>query len=279
MKFLIVSSHPRSGTHFLINSILSSSDKFTFPTVRPSFLSIENLILSHDDEIYNLWINEIKNAKKNKLVLIFKTHCTLNDIKFFIKNEKIYIKEASLVKFIYENALVIYIKRDKIDTLKSWYYFSKTDNILPINSSKSRHKSLTFSNFLRLKNLHKINIHKFYYYEENVVKFIKFHHKNWKPENGKIMTVNYEQLVTDYYTEIKKIIKFLIENKLNFIPKSINYYTFSKTSKYKNSILNKIVSIIKRKIGKENFYYVFNKTDEKLKISKKDKIFISKNYN
>ena len=40
------------------------------------------------------------------------------------------------------------------------------------------------------------------------------------------MTVNYEQLVTDYYTEIKKIIKFLIENKLNFIPKSINYYTF-----------------------------------------------------
>ena len=47
-KYIIISSHPRSGTHFLIDSLIFNSSILSFPKIRPSYSTLENLILAHD---------------------------------------------------------------------------------------------------------------------------------------------------------------------------------------------------------------------------------------
>lgn len=278
MKFILVSSHPRSGTHFLINSILSSSKIFEFPLVRPSFLSFENLILSHDDDVYQLWKKEISKANKNKKILIFKTHCTPYDINHFIKNEKVFKKEANLIKFIFKNALVVNIRRDVLDTLKSWYFLSKSENIVSINAASKRHQKLTFSNFIRLKNLHKINYGNYNKYDENIVKFLKYHHHSWLINKKKILSVDYESLKNDFSKTIEKIIKFLIKNNLNYVSSSISDYNINNQLELLNQSSNKLFKLKSIFRRQTRYNYVYNQTDKNLIISKTDQTFIKKNY-
>lgn len=276
MKFILVSSHPRSGTHFLINSILSTSDNFLFPQVRPSFLTLENLMLTHDQNILDLWLSEIKNANKLKKILIFKTHCTVDDIIYFIHNEKVFNKEAKLIKYIYNNSIILNIKRDKINTLKSWFSFSKSNMLLTVNSSSSRHKNLKFSDFIRLKNLHKINIYKSFDYDENLVRYLSFHHQNWNQVDGKILHIEYENLKDNFQICIKNILNYLIKNNLRHIDKNINNYKIKKIGQNKN---NFFIKYFNKFISKKSYFFVYNKTEYNLSISKKDLSFIKSNCN
>ena len=241
MKFILVSSHPRSGTHFLINSILSTSNKFLFPLVRPSFLTLENLMLTHDKNILDLWLSEIKNANKLKKVLIFKTHCTFDDLQHFINEEKVFKKEAKLIEYIYLNSIILNIKRDKINTLKSWFFFSKSNMLLTVNSSSIRHKKLKFSDFIRLKNLHKINIYRSFDYDENLVKYLGFHHYNWNQVKGSILHIDYEDLQGNFQICIEKILTYLIKNNLRYIDKKIENYQFKKTNWFLSSSKKKYI--------------------------------------
>lgn len=280
MKFIIVSSHPRSGTHFLINSLLASYDKFYFPEIRPSFLTFENLMLSHDQDIYKLWKNTIKIAKNKKLILIFKTHCTKLDILNFITKEKVFVKEARLIKYIYDNSLILNISRNPIDTLRSWYFFAKQNEIVSINGTYSRHKNLSFTEFLNLKNLHKINTYKTYDHDENVVKYLYFHHQNWKKKSNMILNIHYEDLKNNYFFTMKNIFNFLFKNKLSNFNNNQNF----KKPKYANepSVNNIILRLLKKiKLFNRLFKFknVYNRTEYKLNINKSNHLYIKKNYN
>lgn len=270
-------SHPRSGTHFLINSILSSNNIFFFPKVRPSFLSLENLMLSHDKDVLNEWEKNINLNRKNKKILIFKTHCSYEEIIYFIKNESVFKKEATLIKNIIKNSLIIYIKRNVYDTLRSWYFFCKSDNIVSVNSSSTRHKNLTFSDFLKLKNLHKINNLKFNLYDENVIKYLKYHHNSCKKINLNIFEIEYEKLKYDYKNTMIKLIQYLIKYKLKNISHNMADYNLKQPTPSKFNFLRKIKILNFLFMIKKNDE-VFNKTNYELNISKKDKLFISKNY-
>jgi hypothetical protein len=280
MKFIIVSSHPRSGTHFLINSLLASYDKFYFPEIRPSFLTFENLMLSHDQDIYKLWKNTIKIAKKKKIILIFKTHCTKLDILNFITKEKVFVKEAQLIKFIYNNSLILNIQRNPTETLRSWYFFAKQNEIISINGTYSRHKNLSFTEFLRLKNLHKVNTYKTYDHDENIVKYLFFHHQNWKKKSKIIFNISYEDLKNDYFFTMDKIFNFLNKNKLRNFK---NNQKFKKPKQVNESIANNILLRVLKKIKLFNRFYkfknVYNKTEYTLNINKSNHLFIKNNYN
>ena len=79
----IIASHPRSGTHFLIDSIQLNLPKISFPQIRPSFATLENIILPHDKEIFGLWINWLKKCDDENLNPIIKTHCLPSDLNSF----------------------------------------------------------------------------------------------------------------------------------------------------------------------------------------------------
>lgn len=274
MRYLIVSSHPRSGTHFLINTLLLNSKLFSFPSVRPSFLTLENLILPHDKCVVKEWIINIKKAKFDNKILIFKTHLTLTDLKYFINQEKIYYKERILINYIFNNSLILNIYRNHIDTLKSWYFFSKTNMVLTVNSTQNRLKNLTFSEFLRLKNIHKINFYKTEAYDDNVVKFLKFHHESWKKPLENILSVRYENLVFNHNEYLNKIFDFFQKNNLLKLEASNHNrsYILPKKNNKKLNLLSKI------NIFSPSLKEVYNKT-KNITISNKDIDFINKNYN
>ena len=206
-KYIIVASHPRSGTHFLIDSLTLNLKNISFPKIRPSYSTIENLILPHDQEIYMQWEKWLSECEKNNLVPIIKTHCLPDDIATFIKISE--SKEAKLLKKIFNNSIQIYIKRDPLTTLKSWFEFAKGGTVVTLNSAQYRFQNLQFKDFLLLENLHKMPHRNFSNFDKNLIEFLSYHHSAWishinKKESGII--VNYEDLKENYDNTLNKIL-------------------------------------------------------------------------
>ena len=53
---VVVSGHPRSGTHLVIDAIRLNIHNSDFPLIRPSFSTREHLILPHDNQVLDLWV-------------------------------------------------------------------------------------------------------------------------------------------------------------------------------------------------------------------------------
>ena len=54
-KYILVATHPRSGTHFLINSINLNFKNFEFSLIRGLYPTLEGLFWTHDNEYTKEW--------------------------------------------------------------------------------------------------------------------------------------------------------------------------------------------------------------------------------
>jgi len=283
-KYIIVSSHPRSGTHFLIDSLILNFKNLSFPKIRPSYATIENLLLPHDQEIFIQWEKWLSECKKNKLIPLIKTHCLPDDIETFIKTSP--SKEAILLKNIYYNSTFIYIKRDPVNTLKSWFEFAKGGTVVTLNSAQHRFRNLNFKDFLFLENLHKMPHRNFSNFDRNLIEFLSYHHASWaklinEKESG--IVINYEDLKDNYENTLSQIfIRFKFTKHKKYIVKPFTQNQ-AKIFRYILSAANKFK--LMWIIEKLNFFKKISKASSvppskklKINIDKADQDIIQKIY-
>ena len=134
--------------------------------------------MPHDGKVLDLWINWLENCSRNNLIPVIKTHCLPSDIQSYLKIMS-HTKEADLIVNIFEAGKFIYIKRDPLESLKSWFEFAKGGGVVQANSSKKRLEEI-FSEFLRIENLYKLPFRNWSDIDMNVVNFIAFHHIEWE---------------------------------------------------------------------------------------------------
>ena len=121
---ILVVTHPRSGTHFLINAICMNCYDAEFPLIRNMYASIEGLFLAHDKEFTREWEECIR--RDDGKIRMFKAHFTPSEAKLAIDSDSYLGKrEKAIVKEIYENSRIVHVYRDGRDALTSCYHFQK----------------------------------------------------------------------------------------------------------------------------------------------------------
>ena len=234
-KVLVV-SHERSGTHFLINTIALNFPYYSnrvipfssMDTINPSSKQLQKVEQVMEKKFHS-YFN--KHPKR-----IFKSHLQY----YFVKN---YFEELTKE---YE---IFYIVRNGKDVLTSMFYFCKNYQNLP-------HKPFpienNFSNFIRLKPYnYPFDGSKSYKKSENFVSRWVNHVESWLKVQNEINIIKYENLKNNF------------ENEINTISKSLQ---ISPPQKIQIPQLSKSNSISPRK-GKIN--------DWKNIFSEKDKLFFS----
>ena len=255
-NIVIVAGHPRSGTHLVIDTIRLNFKKSDFPLLRPSFSTIENLILPHDGKVLDLWINWLENCSRNNLIPVIKTHCLPSDIQSYLKIMR-HTKEADLIVNILEAGKFIYIKRDPLESLKSWFEFAKGGGVVQANSSKKRLEEISFSEFLRIENLYKLPFRNWSDIDMNVVNFIAFHHIEWESfiKNKKGVYLNFSDFQKNFDFASNKLFDYINLKNTNIVStidinkRYKNPFTQEKQNKiYKFRIVlfNKFIRIINR---------------------------------
>lgn len=125
---ILVVSHRRSGTHWVIDSLRNN-----FPDVEYQFYNLDQISKNHQYYIpVSKFTGKISKTSKH---LILKSHMTAQ-LTPFEPDEREFVKE------LLKNNKVIYVFRDGRDVLVSLYYYMQGyRNDLP-----------QFSDFIRMKN-------------------------------------------------------------------------------------------------------------------------------
>lgn len=199
---ILVASHPRSGTHFMIDSIVNNVENAEFPFVRPSFLALENLVHPHDKAIVDEWEKQINSHESR--VLVVKTHMLPEEITGAMERPGMLggEREQKLFKTIWNQSRKVYINRGVEDTLTSLYHYSRRIDI-QFHKSRVRMKKMEFSEFLRSPNFLIYPCRSFQAYDENKVTFWAYHSEQWG--NTCDAFVTYENLRNDFANTLEKV--------------------------------------------------------------------------
>ncbi|MBT8763360.1 sulfotransferase domain-containing protein [Desulfohalobiaceae bacterium Ax17] len=205
LLFYII-SHERSGTHFVINTILRNI------YIRQGWHNIGEWFgsddptnrFAHIDEFNRKWEQTYKQAA------IIKSHC-----------------ERDLFEARYRRAKVIYVLRNPRDTLTSWFYYLNRVEFYQYNPQVPDHRCKSFSEFLRrpissfLK--HSYSLHADF---SNVAERWASHVSGWLKVAGSepdVLVVRYEELHRDYKPVLKEVASFLgLRLRLRTRPVSLN---------------------------------------------------------
>ena len=226
-KQLIVSSHERSGTHYLMNSIDFSFDHYSSKNfINLDYSPLGSIVNFHSPTSLSKFFD---NLYLNKNLSIIKNHFHAN---FF---NKINDDTKNKIHFIY-------IYRNFIDCLKSfWIYLNGTSifegpkiNIFSKFCFSEPIGQLTRYNYQHCKNF----IERYIY---NLNSWIEFSKKN------KVLFINFENFKEDHTNNIKKI--------SNFIDKNIGKSTVYKRVDYFEVKSNKSEEL---NFDKENIYKIID---------------------
>jgi len=243
MAILLVISHPRSGTHFLIDSIVRNFKNTKFPRIRPSFASVENLFLFHDSKVSEMFHNYVFNDMGEEIRIV-KTHILPDEFEAALGNGRYFsnIKDKRIVEYLYNEAQKIYISRDVKDVIISWYYYHKNGAGLH-NAMKLRIQEATISEFMRSPNYHIMPCRSFSDFDQNLIRYWKYHNEQW--EGKDVIKVRYEGLKNTFVQTIRYIAKEL--GKENSLIEDITKPPFLKQSD--NFLIKRIQYRIKRMLG------------------------------
>lgn len=186
MNILIV-SHRRSGTHLTIDLIRNNFINYSFP-----YVSLDEL--SKREKIDFI---KYKLRSENKY-RIYKSHSDINYKKHY---ESAYI--SSFFEYLLDKSKIIYVYRNVFDMLLSLYnhykiFFPKiVDN-------------LDFFDFVNMKNdyhAHELidNEKRYLYWADHI--------NGWSQYNGKILFLNFNEIINEYNLTIKKVANFLDEKE------------------------------------------------------------------
>lgn len=189
-KKILVVSHERSGTHFLIDSIAANNKNLSnkqidfyvenyLPVSEPKLISYKNSLQKE--------ISSYFGASSNR---IFKSH---HDVKFF----------DGILPTLKKEFDILYIKRNALDTLTSCYHyyafhphvdfpFSKNIDDFLFNVKPYRHLSDSAYSFNKSEN--------------NILRWVN-HTEGW--ERAGVHVVNYDSLNSNFQYEIKSAFKAL----------------------------------------------------------------------
>jgi hypothetical protein len=165
---IVVHSHPRSGTHFIIDSLRLNLDRAVFPLSVPWNSDFNYGALMRNDPAVNEFIE--RQLSENSIT-IFKSHLLPVEIETAIKRSKLSQKCVVLMRRIWKEAKHIYIYRDIRDVMISYYHFKDW--------------GMSFQEFIRSPNdLDKFHIRKVQEYDcdrvslwvEHVTRWLEFPH-------------------------------------------------------------------------------------------------------
>ena len=191
---VIVCSHERSGTHFLINSIAENSAYSADHLLNFDLNPLASFINFYDQEHISNFLKNMTSINANNitysLASLIKTH---HDSKFFEESFKI-----RKVKFLY-------ILRDPYDTFVSlwkfinnfhWHEGKKTNSLFDFITSPPEGQMMRYQ----------VNSYKTYFdrWANHTSGWLKA-----SQENNNILVIRYEKLRDQYKSEIKKVLKFI----------------------------------------------------------------------
>lgn len=242
MKTILVVSHPRSGTHFLIDSIMRNFRDMEFPHIRPSFPSMENLLLYHDRNVSDMFHDYVFSSNgKNRIV---KTHILPDEFEMALNSKKYFPnpKDRRIMEHVYFNAEKLYISRDVKDVMVSWFYYHKSGAALH-GAMASRIQDATLPEFIRFSNHHIMPCRGFSDFDENLITYWSYHNKRWKEQN--VISLQYEDLKCNFERTMRYIASKL--NVEDMLLPDITKPPFIKLSS--NKWINRIKYRISRKLG------------------------------
>ncbi len=210
---ILVVSHPRSGSHFLMTALRQNFPK-TFCVQSPYF-ALDNLLIPSDKSIkkrFVEWYNQTINENKIPLIEI---KCLLEDLQNFIEINDKNSEEVRIVNKILSQGIFLNIIRDPRDCLLSWYKLCKSGGAITFAGSKFRLSNMDFEEFICSTNMHKLPNRKILDCDSTTLDFCAYHHSSWKSftANKQHKIIYYNELNKNYEKSIKEILTFL-ENKL-----------------------------------------------------------------
>lgn len=186
-KWILVSSHRRSGTHFLIDSLQANLKDSMFPAHRklPKDFNIGSL-LRKDETIYEVF----KKLLSADAWVIIKSHLLPEETRIVKPKDKY----EELVSYIYAHAFKCYVHRNGKDTLVSLYHFLNKND---------------FKQFLREQNDHFACTRSFDpSIDENRVRYWSYHVHSWLNEDN-VCSVRFEDLKNDFSETVGQVIASL----------------------------------------------------------------------
>lgn len=191
---ILVASHERSGTHFLIDTLRLNLKGASFPFVRPSTPALETLTLPHDKDMFEQLSAHAAGAQGP--FPIFKTHLLPSEIQAALSLPGFLTgAEKEFLECIFDKALKVYIHRDGRDVLVSLYHFMRQGNGLHLGLS-SRLERMSFQDFIRIPNYHIHTVRSFQSFDTNLVSYWRNHVLQWTSLEG-VTSVSYEGLHSD----------------------------------------------------------------------------------
>lgn len=185
---IVVNSHRRSGTHFLIDTILQNCPQAVFPCKKklPADFNLGSLLRKSDD-IFDVFKLEIKRQP----LLVIKNHNLHYEYAAITPTDK----HEELLQEVMNSAQHLYIHRDPIAVMDSLYRYSNSD--------------LVPSEFVRQANDHfAINKKVPGQQHESKPRYLGFHVEDWLSAKG-VYGVRFEELRNDFTDTAKGVFRHL----------------------------------------------------------------------
>ncbi len=189
-KWILISSHRRSGTHFLIDSLCLNIKNAYFPGSwsLPADFNIGSLYRKNE-AIYKAFTRQLN---KNRITII-KSHLLPEEMNLNNPNNKY----EKLIKKIYSESYKLYIYRNGYNVLTSLYNFLKTD--------------IPFSDFLKRSNSFLSPVH-INHTGKDFVHFYAYHLAEWFSQKN-VIFISFENLKENFDISLRRILDEIHERQ------------------------------------------------------------------
>jgi len=188
MNAILVSSHRRSGTHLLIDSIRKHVKGAEFPNHRhlPADFNLGSLF-SKDERVFKVF----KNFLETDRPIIIKSHLLPEECDLKAPRDKF----EALILEIFEQAKKVYVAREGKAVLISLHRFLKSDS--------------NFSDFIREPNDHIVReLRSEAPFDANRVAYWAYHQAAWNG-TAEVHTIDFSDLVKRFEPTMESLLAFL----------------------------------------------------------------------
>lgn len=191
MKKVLVISHERSGTHFLMNSLAINF------RLNPRWIDVYCKDYIDPEDNY-------KKNYKNQIKKFFEEQYPIVTDRIYKSHHQFGYYE-DIMDDVMKNFEVFYIHRDVRDTLSSCYRYFKSAQVTAFPNCDTMEEFL----FQTPPYLYPFDGAYSYIKSENMVERWNMHIKSWKPVFDKINVISYTDLKSDFNNTIQKISSML----------------------------------------------------------------------
>lgn len=188
MNTILVSSHRRSGTHFLIDSLRKNIEDAEFPNHAslPADFNLGSLF-SKEEKVYTIF----RRLTSVSSPVIIKSHLLPEECNIQSPKDK----HEELIKEIFSKSKKLYIARNGKDVLISLYKYLKPD--------------CSFSDFIRESNDHIVKeLRSAQDIDSNRVAYWSYHINQWPLEDA-VMQIQFSDLMHNFKPTMTEILEFL----------------------------------------------------------------------